>query len=180
MRYLFIIFLISLIACSKKDLKPELDYVRIEMFPMLLQPPATLEIDLIKKTLIFSGLQQMGSIDAECNDYYEKTERPLAFVYINLNEEELNKIEKILTNKFFNDVKDINELTIKNKSDSEFDGIYFEFDFLKNNQIYSTEDLLILNEPEAYKVFELLKILKEHQTSEINKKYIERISFYLE
>ncbi|WP_177763494.1 hypothetical protein [Flavobacterium sp. I3-2] len=180
MRYLYFLIFITLFGCSKKEVKPDLDYVRIEMFPAMQFSPATLEIDLIKKTFIFSGLQQISSIDAECNDYYEKTEKPLDFVYIDLNEEEINKIETVLNNKFFNDVKQINELVIKNKTIEQFDGIYFEFDILKNNQTYSTEDLLILNESEEKKVFELLKILKEHQNSEVNNKYIEKISFYLE
>lgn len=180
MRYLYFIIFIFLIGCSKQEPKPELDYVRIEMFPSMQFPPATLEIDLIKKTLIFSGLQQVNSIDAECNDYYEKTEKSLDFVFIDLNEEEINKIETVLNNKFFNNVKQLNKLAIKNETIEQFDGIYFEFDFLKNNQTYSTEDLIILNESEANKVFEILKILKEHQKSEINKKYIERISFHLE
>jgi len=45
MKFLSLIFLILLIGCEPKEDKPELDYVKMEMFPSLGGPPSNISID---------------------------------------------------------------------------------------------------------------------------------------
>lgn len=179
MKFLSLIFLILLIGCEPKEDKPELDFVNIEIFPLLGGPPSNLKIDLSKRVMIFSNLQHMGSIDENCNDYYEKIELPIEFIYIDLSKEEMKSLKSVLNKDFLNEVKKANQSAVKKEFKGIFDGILFEFDILSNDTIFSSDDLLILRADEETKIYNLLKILNKHTKSEWNKKYIDNLSFYL-
>ena len=93
MKFFSLLFLMLLIGCKPKEDKPELDFVNIEILPLLGGPPSNLKIDLSKRVMIFSNLQHMGSIDENCNDYYEKIELPTEFIYIDLSNEEMKSLK---------------------------------------------------------------------------------------
>src|SRR5690606_38006961 len=60
------------------------------------------------------------------------------------------------------------------------DGVIFELDFVKNDNVFSTDNYLILEKVDNNKILKILKIIKQHTTLKTNKDYIENISFYLE
>lgn len=112
-----------------------------------------------------------------------KITRPVEFVYINLNEEEIKIVNSNLNNVFFESVVKSNQELLDNPNlydKRRFDGVRFEIDFVKENKIFSTDDYLILEKEDNIKILEILKIVRKHTTQPINKEYIKNLSFYLE
>jgi len=185
MKYFLLFISILLFGCQPKEDKPELDFVKIEIFPYLGGDPSNVYIDLKNKLLTFSSLQLLCVFEKECDESYEyqESEKPLDFVYINLNDGEMNILKSNFNNNFLNSIRENNQSLIDDPEKYEgiiFDGIIFEIDIVKENEIFSTDNYLILERKDEVKIYEVLKIIKKHTDSEFNKKYIDNISFYLE
>lgn len=180
MKFFLLIFLPFLFGCSSKEEKNGLDYIKIDIYPLLGGPPSTVDIDFHNKTLIFSNLQQITTYNENCKKVYEKIERYVELTYIKLSNEELIEINKLLNKNFLESIKENNRQKDKNDSSNDiYDGILFEFDVIENNNLFSTDHLLILDQSDEIKIYGVLKIVKKHVKSDFNKKYIENISFYI-
>lgn len=180
MKFFLLIFLPFLFGCSSKEEKNGLDYIKIDIYPLLGGPTSTVDIDFHNKTLIFSNLQQITTYNENCKKVYEKIERYVELTYIKLSNEELIEINKLLNKNFLESIKENNRQKDKNDSSNDiYDGILFEFDVIENNNLFSTDHLLILDQSDEIKIYGVLKIVKKHVKSDFNKKYIENISFYI-
>ncbi len=180
MKFFLLIFLPFLFGCSSKEEKNGLDYIKIDIYPLLGGPLSTVDIDFHNKTLIFSNLQQITTYNENCKKVYEKIERYVELTYIKLSNEELIEINKLLNKNFLESIKENNRQKDKNDSSNDiYDGILFEFDVIENNNLFSTDHLLILDQSDEIKIYGVLKIVKKHVKSDFNKKYIENISFYI-
>jgi len=86
MKFLSLLFLILLIGCKPKEDKPELDFVKIEIYPYLAGYPSEIYIDLKNKLIRFSSLQYLSVYEKDCDEHfeYEKIEE-LDFVHIDLS-----------------------------------------------------------------------------------------------
>lgn|SRR5690606_6897650 len=183
MKYFLLIFSMVLLGCTKKETKPELDYVNIEMFPALGGPPSNISVDLKNNLITFSNLQHVGTYNENCEEIMNKIERPVEFLYINLNEEEIKIITSEFNNVFFESIMKSNQELLDNPElydGIRNDGVIFELDFVKNDNVFSTDNYLILEKVDNNKILKILKIIKQHTTLKTNKDYIENISFYLE
>lgn len=183
MKLFYLLIIVCVLGCQPKEDKPELDFVNIEMFPALGGPPSNIQADLKNKLLIFSNLQHIGTYNENCEEEMNKITRPVEFVYINLNEEEIRIINSNFNNVFFKSVIKSNQELLDNPDLYEnirFDGVSFEIDFVKENKIFSTDDYLILEKEDNNRILQILKIIQKHSTLKINKDYIENVSFYLE
>ncbi|WLD23012.1 hypothetical protein NU10_09825 [Flavobacterium dauae] len=183
MRYFYLLIIVCALGCQPKEDKPELDFVNIEMFPALGGPPSNIRVDLKNKLLIFSNLQHIGTYNENCEEEMNKITRPVEFVYINLNEEELKIVNTNLNNDFLKSVMKSNQDLIDNPKlydDIRYDGVVFEIDFVKENKVFSTDEYLILEREDNIKILQILRIIQKHSTLKINKDYIENVSFYLE
>lgn len=184
MKFFSLLFLILLIGCEPKEDKLELDFVKIEIYPYLAGYPSEIHIDLKNKLIRFSSLQYLSVYEKECDEHfeYEKIEE-LDFVHIDLNDEEINTLKFHLNNNFLNSIKQTNQDLLNNPDKYKgirFDGIMYEIDVIKENQIFSTDNYLILERSDLDKLGEIFKIIKKHTTSKKNLEYIENISFHLE
>lgn len=183
MRYLYFLFFISLFGCSEKELKPELDYVRIEIYPYF-EYPSEIQIDLKNKFIRFSSLQHLTVYEKQCDSIfeYEKIES-LDFINIDLSEDEFNSLNFIFNLDFKNSINQTNQDLLENPNKYEgdrIDGIIYEVDIINQNQIFSTDNYLLLEKNDKDKIRKVLNIIKKYTQSEKNDKYIERISFHLE
>lgn len=172
-----------LIGCEPKETKPELDFVKIEIYPYLAGYPSEIYIDLKNKLIRFSSLQYLSVFEKECDEHfeYEKIEE-LDFVHIDLNDEEMNTLKFHLNNTFLNSIKQTNQGLLNDPDKYQgikFDGIMYEIDIIKENQIFSTDNYLILEKNDIDKISEALNIIIKHTKSKKNKEYLERISRYL-
>lgn len=182
MKYLSLLLLLILSACQPKEEKPELDYVRIEMFPFLGGPPSNINIDLKNNLITFSNLQQLSLLNEDCEQEFSKIQKFVEFVYIDLNDKEINTLKSVLDTNFYNSITHSNQELINNPKlydGIRFDGICFEIDIVKDGQVFSTTDYLILEREVAVKIYEVLKIIKKHTNSIENKEYIDNLSFFL-
>lgn len=184
MKFFSLIFLILLIGCEPKEDKPELDFVKIEIYPYLAGYPSEIYIDLKNKLIRFSSLQYLSVFEKECDEHfeYEKIEE-LDFVHIDLNDEEINTLKFHLNNTFLNSIKQTNQGLLNDPDKYQgirFDGIMYEIDVIKENQIFSTDNYLILERSDLDRIGEIFKIIKKHTKSKKNLEYIENISFHLE
>lgn len=182
MKYLSLLLLLILSACQSKKDEPDLDYVNIEMFPALGGPPSNISVDLKNNLITFSNLQHIGSYDENCVEVMNKIQRPVEFIYINMNEEEVKIINSNFNNTFLESVMKSNKELLddpKLYDNIINDGVDFEIDFVKNNKVFSTDNYLTLEREAEVKIYEVLKIIKKHTESIENKKYIDNISFFL-
>lgn len=183
MKYFNLLFLMLLISCQPKEDKPELDYVNIEMFPALGGPPSNIRVDLKNNIITFSNLQHIGTYSENCEEVMNKIQRPVEFLHINLNEEEIKIITSEFNNAFFESIMKSNQELLDNPElydGIRNDGVIFEVDFVKNDNVFSTDNYLILEKVDNNKILEILKIIKKHTTLKTNKDYIQNISFFLE
>lgn len=183
MKFLSLIFLMLFFGCQPKEDKPELDFVKIEIYPYLAGYPSEIHIDLKNKLIRFSSLQYLSVFEKECDEHfqYEKIEE-LDFVHIDLNDKEINTLKFHLDNNFLNSIKQTNQDLLNNPDKYQgilFDGIIYEIDIIKENQIFSTDNYLILEKNDIDRISEVLKIIKKHTKSKKNKDYLEDISRYL-
>lgn len=185
MKFFSLIFLMLLIGCEPKETKPELDFVKIDMDPYLGKCPVNIYIDFKNRTLVFSELQYMAVFEKECDTAYtyESTEKSVDFLRINLNDEEYHLLKSEFNNNFLESIKKNNQSLLDNPKKYDgirFDGIVFELDIVKDNQVFSTDNYLILEKEDHFKILEVLKVVKKHTKSKDNKEYINYLSFYLE
>jgi len=183
MKYAYFLLLFTLFACQPKEENPEIDYVNIEMFPYLGGPPSTISIDLKNKLITFANLQQIGTYNENCEEEMNKIGQEVEFVYITLNEEEVKTVYDNFNDVFLKSVMKSNQDLLDNPKlydDSRYDGVVFEIDFVKENKVFSTDDYLILEREDNNRIRKILQIIQKHTTLEINKNYIENVSFYLE
>jgi|SRR5690606_649520 len=170
--YLFIIF--GVLSCQPKENKPELDYVKIDIYPMQYHIPSSITIDFKSRIVTFSDLSQLQIIPEDCGFISDKLEPNVEFNLLHLNEEEFNELKKIINMNFLNSVRQLNY--------SEFydEGTMFRISISNNDKIYATGKFLKFEQSlDKRKIFEVLKIIKKHTNSEFNKKYINDISRYL-
>jgi len=95
----------------------------------------------------------------------------------------MNTIKFHLDNNFSNSIKQTNQDLLNNPDKYQgirFDGIMYEVDIIKENQIFSTDNYLILERNDLDRIGEILKIIKKHTKSKNNLEYIDNISFHLE
>jgi len=124
----------------------------------------------------------IGTYNENCEEDYSNINTIKEFVYINLNEDEMNNLKSILNGRFLESIKKNNKSLLDNPKQYDgmiFDGITFELDIVKGNQVFSTDQYLILEREDEVKIYEILKIIKKHSNSEWNKKYFDNLSFYL-
>lgn len=157
--------------------------MKIEIYPYLAGYPSEIHIDLKNKLIRFSSLQYLSVFEKECDEHfqYEKIEE-LDFVHIDLNDKEINTLKFHLDNNFLNSIKQTNQDLLNNPDKYQgilFDGIIYEIDIIKENQIFSTDNYLILEKNDIDRISEVLKIIKKHTKSKKNKDYLEDISRYL-
>lgn len=174
MKYFLLFISILLFGCNSKEEQPELDYVKIDIYPILYYIPSSITIDLKSRIITFSDLSQLQIIPEDCGFISDKLEPNVEFNFIRLNEEEFNDLRKILNINFLNSVK-------KNTYPDLYDeGIRFRISIANNDKIYATGKFLKFEQSlDKRKIFEVLKIIKKHTNSEFNKKYINDISRYL-
>ena len=185
MKFLSLIFLTLLISCQPKEDKPELDFVKIDMDPYLGKCPINIYIDFKNRTLVFGELQYMAVFEKECDTVYtyQSTGRSVDFLRINLNDEEYHLLKSEFNNNFLESIKKNNQSLLDNPKKYEgirFDGIVFELDIIKDDKAFSTDNYLILEKEDHFKILEVLKVVKKHTKSTNNKEYIDYLSFYLE
>ena len=174
MKYFLLLFSMILFGCKKKENKPELDYVKIDIYPMQYHIPSSITIDFKSRIVTFSDLAQLQIIPEDCGFISDKLEPNVEFNLLHMNEDEFNELRTIINMNFLNSIKQLNY--------SEFydEGTMFRVSISKNNKIYATEKFLNFEQiSDKRKIFEVLKIIKKHTNSEFNKKYIEDISRYL-
>ena len=128
-------------------------------------------------------MQYLSVFEKECDEHfqYEKIEE-LDFVHIDLNDKEINTLKFHLDNNFLNSIKQTNQDLLNNPDKYQgilFDGIIYEIDIIKENQIFSTDNYLIVEKNDIDRISEVLKIIKKHTKSKKNKDYLEDISRYL-
>lgn len=179
MRYLYFIIFIFLFGCSKQEPKPELDYVRIEIYPAFYYP-SEIQIDLKNKFIKFSSLQYLTVYENQCDTLFEYDKiESLDFINIDLTEDEIKTLNSSFNNDFLNSIKLTNQNYTTNLDKNhieKFDGILFEIDIIKQKQIFSTDNYLSLEKNELDKIAKVINIIKENTKSEKNKEYIEYIS----
>ena len=175
MRYLYFIIFIFLIGCSKKEPKPELDYVNIDIVPSIGPAPSTIAINFVSKTITFTNLLQWALVPEDLNDSYYKASPKVDFEYIKLNEEEFNQIEKLMNTEFINFIiKENNELL---KAPDKyyigiFDGSYFKFDVVKNPQKLISTDYINIIDYKENCIKTIFNIIHKRTSSKNNKEYI--------
>lgn len=177
MKYIAFLFLLLLPACQNKDKEPELDYVKMEIFPSFL-PPSTINLDIKNKLLIFNNHSYLNFINENGGADFELKKRKVEFLYIELNEEEISKINYLIDQRFLNSIIRNNEESLTSP-DEYFgiinDGISVKFNIVKNKDTFSSDNYLILDHEELLKISEVLKIIQKHSKLEENKKYLESL-----
>src|SRR5690606_15346686 len=126
MKYFYLLSIICILGCSPKEKQPELDYVNIEMFPSLGGPPSNITVDLKNNIITFSNLQHIGTYNENCEEVMNKIQRPVEFVYIKLDEEEMEIVNSNFNNDFYNSVNKTNQELLDNPELYEsirFDGV---------------------------------------------------------
>src|SRR5690606_801159 len=175
MKYTVLILLMILSACQNNDKEPELDFIKVEIYPYLGGYPSEIYIDLKNKSVRFSSLQYLSVYEKECDEHfkYEKIEE-LDFIHIDLSDQEMNTLKFNLDNNFLNSIKQTNQDLLNNPDKYQgirFDGVIYEVDIIKENQIFSTDNYLILEKNDVDRISEVLKIIKKHTKSKKNKEY---------
>ena len=177
MKFFSLIFLILLIGCEPKEDKPELDFVKMEIFPGSL-PPSTINLDLKNKLLVFNNHTYMNFINENGEADFDIIKRDVEFLYIELNDDETSKIKSSINQIFLDSIIKNNKESIEN-SDKYFgiinDGISVKIDIVHNKKVFSSDNYLILNHSELLKINEVFKIIKDHAKSNENKKYLESL-----
>src|SRR5690606_3325869 len=109
---------------------------------------------------------------------FELNKRKVEFLYIELNEEEISKINYLIDQRFLNSIIRNNEESLTSP-DEYFgiinDGISVKFNIVKNKDTFSSDNYLILDHEELLKISEVLKIIQKHSKLEENKKYLESL-----
>lgn len=180
MKFLSLIFLILFIGCEPKEDKPELDFVKIDILPILHHIPSSITIDFKSKSISFSDLTQMSIIPEDCACAFEILKPSVNFEYIKLNENEFKDIKVLLGKNFVSDIKKFNTAYTTDKNSSSYlygEGKRFRINYAKDSTTFATDDFLILDSPNERKIYEVLKIIKKRTKSTNNKKYIEYFSF---
>jgi len=180
MKFFSLIFLMLLIGCEPKDDKPELDFVKIDILPILHHIPSSITIDFKSKSISFSDLTQMSIIPEDCACAFEILKPSVDFEYIKLNENEFKDIKVLLGKNFVSDIKKFNaDYTTDKKSSSYLygEGKRYRINFATDSTKFATDDFLILDGHNERKIYEVLKIIKKHTNSTNNKKYIKYLSF---
>ncbi len=177
MKFLSLIFLTLLISCQPKEDKPELDFVKIDIFSGQHHIPSSITVDFKSKSITLSDLSQMTVIPEDCACAFEILKPSVNFEYIKLNETEFKDIKIILGKNFISDIQKLNTEYLKDISNYLYDeGKRFRISFAKDSTKFATEDFLILNPDNELKIYEIMKIIKKHTKSTDNKKYIEHFS----
>ena len=172
-----------LIGCEPKEDNPELDFVKIDILPILHHIPSSITIDFKSRSISFSDLTQMSIIPEDCACAFEILKPSVDFEYIILNENEFKDIKVLLGKNFISDIKKFNTDYATDKNSSSYlygEGNRFRINFAKDSTKFATEDFLILDGHNELKIYEILKIVRNHTTQPINKEYIKNLSFHLE
>jgi len=180
MKFLSLLFLILLIGCKPKEDKPELDFVKIDIYPIMHEVSSSISIDLLNGIIIFDNYSQLPYYPEEGDTINIKKKFPLNFEYIKLNENEFKDIKVLLGKNFVSDIKKFNtDYTIDKNSSSYLygEGKRFRINYAKDSTTFATDDFLILDGHNERKIYEVLKIIKKHTKSTNNKKYIKYLSF---
>lgn len=177
MKFFSLLFLMLLIGCEPKEDKPELDFVKIDIFSGQHHIPSSITIDFKSKSISFSDLTQMTIIPEDCACAFEILKPSVDFEYIKLNETEFKEIKVILGKNFISDIQKLNTEYLKDRSNYLYDeGKRFRISFAKDSTKFATEDFLILDPHNELKIYEIMKLIKKHTKSTNNKKYIEHFS----
>lgn len=177
MKFLSLIFLMLFFGCQPKEDKPELDFVKIDVFSGQHHIPSSITIDFKSKSISFSDLSQMTIIPEDCACTFEILKPSVNFEYIKLNETEFKDIKVILDKNFISDIQKLNTEYLKDRFNYVYDeGKKFRISFAKDSTIFTTEDFLILDGHNELKIYEVLKIIKKHTKSTNNKKYLQHFS----
>ena len=180
MKYFFLLFSFILLGCTKKDLEPELDFVKIDIFSDQHHIPSSITVDFKSKSITFSDLSQMTVIPEDCAYAFEILKPSVNFEFIKLNETEFKDLKVILGKNFISDIQKFNTEYLKNNNLDDYifeEGKSYRINFAKDSTTFSTDDFLILDSHNERKIYEVLKIIKKHTKSTNNKKYIEYFSF---
>lgn len=180
MKFLNLIFLLLLLSCQPNQEESELDYVKIDIYPIMHGVSSSLSIDLTNKIMTFDNYSQLPHYPEEGDSISIKKEFPLNFELIKLNENEYNDIKVLFGKYFYTDIKKTNTSYIKEKNTETylyFEGTRYRINIAKDSTTFTTEDFLIIDGHTERKIYEVLKIIKKHTKSTNNKKYIEYLSF---
>ena len=120
MKLFVFVLLLLIISCQPKQEEPELDYVKIDIFPGQIHIPSSITIDFKSKTLSFTDLTQMVTIPEDCACAFEKLEPSVDFEYIKLNEYEFNDVKVLCGKNFTIDIKKFKDDYIKSKNSSDY------------------------------------------------------------
>lgn len=179
MKILNLLLLFFLFSCqSKQQTKPELDYVKMEIFPGAL-PPSTINLDLKNKLIVFNNHKYLNFINENGEADFDLIKRDVEFLYLELIDEEIDIINSSFNQKFLDSIISNNNKSITNPDDYFGiinDGISVKFDIVQNINVFSSDNYLILNDNELLILDKLFKIIRKHTKSEENKKHLEYIS----
>src|SRR5690606_21191793 len=120
MKFLSLLFLILLIGCEPKEDKPELDFVKIDIFSGQHHIPSSITIDFKSKSISFSDLTQMTIIPEDCACAFEILKPSVDFEYIKLNETEFKDIKVLFSKHFVSDIQKFNAEYLKNKNSDDY------------------------------------------------------------
>ncbi|SFN81431.1 hypothetical protein SAMN05421741_11175 [Paenimyroides ummariense] len=176
MKFFSLIFLMLLIGCEPKETKPELDFVKIDIFSGQLHIPSSITVDFKSKSITFSDLSQMTVIPEDCACAFEILKPSVDFEYVKLNENEFKDIKVLFGKQFVSDIQKFNTEYLKNINSDDYifdEGKRYRVNFAKDSTKFATDDFLILDSDNELKIYEIMRILKKHTKSTNNKKYIE-------
>ena len=149
------------------------------MFPAFYYP-FEIQIDIKNIFIRFSSLQYLTVYEKQCDTLFEYDKiESLDFINIDLTEDEIKSLNSSFNNDFLNSIKLSNQNYTTNLDKNhidKFDGILYEIDIIKKQQIFSTDNYLNLEKNELDKIAKVINIIKKHTKSEKNKEYIEYIS----
>lgn len=183
MKLFKLIILIIFISCESKEIKTEMNFLKIDIISGQLHIPSSITIDFKSKSISFSDLTQMTIIPEDCACAFEILKPSVEFEYIKLNENDFNDINILFDKNFISDIKKFNFNYSKDKSSTDYlygEGKRYRINFANDSTKFSTDDFLILDYHNQYKIYEILKIIKRNTKSANNKKYINHFSFEFE
>ena len=187
MKFFSLIFLILLIGCEPKEEKPELDFVKMDIFSVQTGKALSIIIDFERNILVFDNYGQMPNypIEGEAIDFnIFNSELPLDFENIQLQLEDINMLKKSINSDFLLSIIDNNNLYKKTHQDNfiRFEGLMYQLKIVPNGKKnFSTKNYIILsNKNSDQSILNVLNIIQKNSKSDKNKQYINFISHYLE
>lgn len=187
MKFLSLIFLMLFFGCQPKEDKPELDFVKIDIFSVQSGKALSIIIDFDSNTLIFDNYGQMPNYPSEGEpiDFnLFNSELPLDFEFFKLDHDEVSSLKTHINNDFLSSIKESNNSYNNTKQDDfiRFEGLMFQFKTVSNKfEVFSTKNYIILSNKENNRILlETLNFIKKNTKSNKNKEYINFISTYLE